>query len=199
MTSKVDIFNAALAATGNNAVSDHDGSDEWDILDANYALIVSDCFEEVEPNFGMVWRHSLTGRFNGDTDLPDAYTLPTNLLAIRSVYVNDIFWPEWRSDNSTLWIDGDSGVEIDYVREASEAQWSGKFRRAVQMYLEAVCYRGLNSDETEAERRELAAERMLLKAGAKSSQQRSPERTYQRSRLMLARRGARRFYYGTPT
>ena len=197
MTSSIDLMNAALTITGNNPVSDGDGSVEWELLSAQYPLIVADCFEEIEPHFGTVFRHPLTGRFDGDSEFSDAYTLPNDVLVIRNAYVSQQFWPDWRSDGQTLWIDGSSAVEIDYVRKSSEGTWSPKFRKAVQTFLEAACLLGLNEDETGAERREEKAEDRLRMAGVKSHTNRSPEKVYQRSRLMMARRGSRRFLYGS--
>ncbi|WP_170759990.1 hypothetical protein [Ruegeria lacuscaerulensis] len=192
--SKITLFNAALLRTGNDPAVEGDGSFIWQALEANYDEIVRAAFEEQEFTFGKA-RVELKSRAEGDFGYDDAFTLPHDVIHVQEVYLNEIsaarLGESWELDTSkgTLLIDADKRtVEIEYIKVGLEHTWSGKFARAIQRSLEAVIKDVLEEME-ESQALENEASYQLMKAGVKSSKNRSGEKFRRGGRLVRAHHG----------
>lgn len=200
--SKLTIYNAALTRTGNRPVTEGDGSDIWNALEANYDEIVRAAFEGQEYPFGRA-RVTLTARADGDFGYEDAFTLPNDVIHVHDVFIDDI-----SADNiHTNWdIDGENNrllisarnreVEVEYLKRGLEHTWSGQFALGIQRKLEAVIKDVLEEFE-ESSAKDSDADFQLLNAGRKASNNRSERKFRKGGRLIDAHRsqyGSRRPY-----
>jgi hypothetical protein len=192
--SKITLFNAALLRTGNDPAVEGEGSFIWQALEANYDEIVRAAFEEQEFTFGKA-RIELTSRSEGDFGFDDAFTMPTDVIHVVDVYLNDIsaakLTESWEIDASKncLLIDARKRtVEIEYIKVGLEHTWSGKFARAIQRSLEAVV-KDVLEEMQESQALENEASYHLTKAGVKSSKNRSGEKFRRGGRLVRAHHG----------
>lgn len=195
--SKITIFNAALLRTGNSDVTEGDGSFIWQALEANYDEIVREAFEGQEYTFGKK-RIVLTSRTSGDFGYEDGFVYPSEVIHIVDVYLNDIrasdLGESWEVDASAnkILIDArERTVAIEVIRVGLESTWSAKFTRGIQRRLEAVI-KSVEEEEAEADMLDAKADVLFLRAGVKSSKNRSEERIRRGGRLTQAHRGYRR-------
>ena len=194
--SKITLYNAALLRTGNNAVVEGDGSFIWQALEANYSEIVRAAFEDQEFTFGKA-RETLTSRAEGRFGYDDAYTMPSEVIHVIDVFLDEVsaarLGESWEIDSSTNEVMIDAGtrtVEVEFIRVGLEHTWSAQFAKGIQRRLEAVIKDAI--DETsEAEALDMDADYKFLKAGVKSSKNRSKERVRRGGRLVRAHRGVR--------
>lgn len=191
---KITIFNAALTRTGNDPIASGDGSMIGNALEANYDEIVRAAFEGQEFTFGKR-RVELTARSEGDFGYDDAYTYPIALLHVTDVFLDGNSAADlceaWdvNAETRQLLINGKSRkVEVEGLASGLEHTWSGKFALAIQMRLEAVI-KDVIEEVDEANSKDSAADYQLLKAGVKSSKNRSRRRVRRGGRLVDAHRG----------
>lgn len=193
--SKTTIFNAALLRTGNSESSD---SGLIRAMDANYDEIVRQCFEDGDGAFpfGRA-RTTLTSRSTGTFGYDDAYVMPSAVVHVIEVYLNEVscsnLLEPWEIDGSipALLVNaGSRTVELEYVREGLEHTWSAGFALAVQRRLEAVI-KDVEEEFEESSAKDQDADFHLMKASVKGSKNRSTRRVWRRGggRLVRARRG----------
>lgn len=193
---RITIFNAALLRTGNDEVSDGDGSALWRALDANYDEIVREAFEMgdgVFP-FGKV-RQTLTSRSASTLGYTDAYALPDNLIHIVEVYLStysasDLLEP-WEVDaDGALNVNaGTRTVEIEAIKVGLEHTWSAAFAKGIQRKLEGVI-KDASEEFNEAMEKDAAGNQQIGLASVKASKNRSQRRAWKAGggRLMRRRR-----------
>ena len=196
--SKITLFNAALTRTGNNTTTEGEGSIIWQALESNYDDIVRAAFEEGEYTFGKS-RQTLTSRADGRFGYDDAYTYPIEFIHIYDVFLDTYrasdLGEAWDIDASTreLMIDARSRVvEIEGIREGQEYTWSGKFAMGIQRRLEAVI-KDVIEEAEESSAKDSEADFQFMKAGVKSSKNRSRRKFRDGGRLIRAHRGTGRY------
>lgn len=191
---KTTIFNAALLRCGRSDTTEGEGSGLWRAMEANYDEIVRAAFEEGDGAFpfGKV-RIELTGRSAGDFGYDDSFAVPSYVIHIMEVYLDECSMSdtlqEWEYDAQTgnLLIDaGTRKVEIDGVKEGLEYTWSGNFAKSVQRSLEAVIKDVLEEFEESVAKDDDAAFH-LMKAGVKGSRNRSKQRMFKKGGGRLSR------------
>ncbi len=195
--SKITIFNAALLRTGNDDVTEGDGSTLWQALEANYDEIVRAAFETQEYPFGKV-RHTLTSRTDGDFGYDDGFVFPEEVIHISEVYLDEIraadLSESWEVDASRdmLLINAkERVVEIEAIKVGLESTWSAKFALGIQRRCEAVI-KSVEEEESEADMLDAKADVQFLKAQVNSSKNRSNKKARSGGRLIRAHRGYRR-------
>jgi hypothetical protein len=194
---KTTIFNAALLRTGHSDVTEGQGSGLWRALEANYDEIVRAAFEDGAGTFpfGKV-REILTGRSAGNFGFDDSYTIPSGVIHVIEVYLNDLPC----SDLQEPWeIDGQSNallinaktrtVAINGLKEGLEHTWSAAFTLGVQRKCEAVI-KDVEEESEESAAKDQDADYQLLKAGVKGAKNRSKRQVWKKGggRLIRARR-----------
>lgn len=197
MRSRTTIFNAALLKTGNDPTSEGEGTFIWQVLEANYDDIVRAAFEDKEFPFGKA-RVTLTSRADGDFGYDDAYTMPSDVIHVQDVYLNEYraedlneSW-EINSETNELMINaGTRTVEIEYIKVGLEHTWSAKFALSIQRSLEALI-KDVQEEVEESQALQNEADWRLMKAEVKASKNKSDRRVRKGGRLILAHRGATR-------
>lgn len=195
MRTRTTIFNAALLRTGNTEVIESEGSEIWRALDANYDEIVRSAFESgdgVYP-FGKS-RTTLTGRSEGTLGYSDSYALPSDCIHVVEVYIDSYAAADvleaWELDGDNLVINASNRtIEVEYIRQGAEGEWSALFARGVQFRLEAVI-KDAEEESQEAQAKEAEADMQFAKASVKASKNRSQRRAWKSGggRLIRARR-----------
>jgi hypothetical protein len=146
----------------------------------------------------------------GDSLYPgfcDVYDKPQDCLYLHTVYRTDLAqlitpslaWAmpeedtrppdlEYRIVNDQIHCVGPNGVTAIYTPFPVGAQpWSIGFMAAVRLYVEAACYRSLNEDFANADKREQLAEMAMQEAAARADAE-EPRRTMFRSSILERRR-----------
>ncbi len=186
--SKLTIMNMALAASGQpgKEITEASTGPEFALMERWYPDVVAECFED-EPFYFGKERVSLTNRSAGDFGYVDKWLLPTNVLQITRVFVNDYDTEDWQRDDEYLYIDASSGVDMEYIVSGAEHRWSATFAIAVARKLEALLRHGINEEFEEAEMVMRNAGFGLVKAGIHSSKQHRPRRPFRKGFLMRSR------------
>jgi len=193
--SKISIYNMALLRTGNDKVTEGDGSPLWQALEANYDEIVRAAFEGQEFPFGKA-RETLTSRSDGTFGYDDAYTLPDAAIHVTEVWFDEKYsattlMEPWELDveNKKILLNAEGRtIEIEYLKAGMEFSWSSKFTASIVKSCEAVIKAALEEIEESIER-ENAAEFALMQAGTKASRNRSATPVRRGGRLIRAHRG----------
>lgn len=186
--SKITLFNAAMHKAGHaKQLIDGDTAPAFLVLDSNYPEIVGEAFESSRVDFGKV-RASLTTRSAGDFGFDFKYLLPADFLSAIRVEVNEVEPRDWEINGNHLYVDGESGVLIEYIRQGSESMWSATFANAIIHLLAALIKEAVNEEVEEAQALEQAGEFKLTKAGILSSKQHGRRRPYREGFLMRSRR-----------
>lgn len=191
---KLTIINNALVNTGNDPVNVlNDPSDEY--------IVANRSFER--------WIKFLTARhswpFATTTELlvrvPDAdnksrryskngFRLPQNTLHVKEVYRDTHPLTDYEIMGTVLSCNYDSEIYAVVVKMAPEDNWHPMAEEILTRYVEAGCLRGLNEDQSGADRREQSAELLLEEARPHADQQ-NPARNIYKSTIATARRRRR--------
>lgn len=193
--SKITLYNAALRRAGEvKDLVDGDTAPEFGVLERNYPEIVGEAFETTRLDFGKA-RAPLTTRSDGDFGFTHRYLLPEDFLAVLGVYVDDHETRhDWEIVGDHLYIDDDDDVEIEYIRQGSESQWSSTFANGIIHKLAALIKSAVHEEPEEAQQLDQMADHKLIKAGILASKQRAQRRPYKAGFLMRSRRHGRRSY-----
>lgn len=193
---RTTLFNAALLRTGNSQVTEGDGDDYWQALEANYPDIVRSAFEGGKFPFGR-GRVELTSRSDGSFGFDDAYTYPTTVLHVDEVFFDGIsasdLCEEWELDADDLQLMVNARnrkIEIEFIKEGQEHRWSASFAKGIQRQLEAVL-KDVEQEFQEAISKDEDGDAILGMASVKASKNRSPKPYYRRGtgRVFRRRRG----------
>lgn len=198
--SKITLFNAAMAKAGHSKqLVEGDTNPAFRVLDANYAEIVGEAFETSRLHFGKV-RASLTTRSAGDFGFDNKYLLPADFLSAITVEVDETIPRDWEINGNHLYLDADTGVVIEYIRQGNETAWSSTFANAIIFLLASLIKEAVNEEVEEAQALGQQGENKLLKADIYSSKQRKDRRPYKEGFLMRSRRrGQHRYRNRGPT
>jgi hypothetical protein len=162
MVLDLTFVNAALTLTGNDAITEFDGSPGGQIAERNYANLVRSALSSYP------WRWaSKTATLNmiaGEVDEPwlYGYQLPGDLKHLSVVTVNGA--PiDYEVQGSVLLCNIDTGADViaKYIWAVPEGSWPPEFGEYITMRLEAMFLRGIGERFREAEARESAAQRKL--------------------------------------
>lgn len=183
-------MNAALISQGcDELLSHNDGTNEGRLLSLNWASIVESEFERAALNFTKQ-QAQLLSRQDGKFGYDDSYVVPAAALHVRRLWVEDDegvrSFPDWVQDGSSVHVDAEEGVFIEYVNSAETALWGANFARGVQMKLEAVLLR-FKEEHSTAGSMEQQAEMYFQEARTISSKSRSAQAPFKPGRLATAR------------
>jgi hypothetical protein len=143
-------------------------------IDAHYDTIVEDALSRYYWRFAMgqsilnLLTSSPAGRWSY------AYQLPSTILAVRAVTVNDL--PiEFDEYDSLLYCDADgtSEVVLDAVYKVDEAKWRSYFTRYVVLKLAAILASGVREDTDMSKLKEELAEVQYRRAKSTDAQGRT--------------------------
>ncbi len=198
--SKITLFNAAMARTGfSKQLVEGDTAPVFFVLDSNYPEIVGEAFESSRLHFGKA-RASLTTRSDGDFGFDYRYLLPSDFLSAIRVEVDETLPRDWEINGEYLYLDAETGVILEYIRQGAESMWSSTFANAIIHLLAALIKESVEEEVEEAQRLEGIGENKLMKAGILSSKQRKDRRPYKEGFLMRSRRrGKQRYRNRGPT
>jgi len=166
------VASAAMAMIGGAAITSFDDSSiEAEIAESLYEDTVQGMLAEHRWRFAAA-QYTLnhvtatpTGRWG------HAWQIPDGAIEVWTVTSNDI--PiEYDIYGGKIYCDADSSstLVIDYAYRASESEWSGAFRTAVQYRLAAIFAVPLRIDVTMAELLDTRAEMALKRAKLANSQ-----------------------------
>lgn len=210
---KLSVINSALAQTGNNLVTvADDGSDEWNVCSTTYERALAVLLEDYNYGFATkVTQLTADPTPPTDTDWDTAYALPTDLLHLVWVKINQNTGnPTVAQVNQlTLWdiLDGkivlnaQGGppppsppqtpgiVTIKYVSlDNSDVQGATPlFVAALVTFVMSGIYRGLHGDTAEADKMWRAGEAFAQRSRTRYDQQK-PKRAFWNSRISASRR-----------
>ena len=198
--SKITLFNAAMGKAGfSKQLVEGDTAPVFFVLDSNYPEIVGEAFESSRLHFGKV-RASLTTRSAGDFGFDNRYLLPSDFLSVIRVEVDETPPRDWEINGAHLYLDAETGVVLEYIRQGAESMWSSTFANAIIHLLAALIKESVEEEVEEAQRLESIGENKLMKAGILSSKQRGDRRPYKEGFLMRSRRrGKQRYRARGPT
>lgn len=194
------LFNAAMARAGlSKQLVEGDTAPVFFVLDSNYPEIVGEAFESSRLHFGKV-RASLTTRTDGDFGFDYRYLLPSDFLSAIRVEVDEALPRDWEINGDYLYLDAETGVVLEYIRQGAESMWSSTFANGIIHLLAALIKESVEEEVEEAQRLEGIGENKLMKAGILSSKQRKDRRPYKEGFLMRSRRrGKQRYRSRGPT
>jgi hypothetical protein len=173
----LQIMNAALVSCGLDEIaSEDDGTPEFRLLSRNWPLIVESELETGKYEFTRV-EVALASRIAGKFGFDDGYVLPVAALAVRNVWTVDngvrLFQSDWGQDGTTVYVNEDSGISVEYVESADPSLWSATFASGVSLKLQAIIMRALQGEPTAAARLEQDAMHQFQQAQALATQQRA--------------------------
>ena len=190
----LQIMNAALVSCGLDEIaSEDDGTPEFRLLSRNWPLIVESELEGGAYEFTRV-ELALNSRIAGKFGFEDGYVLPPAALAVRNVWTTEttgarLFLDDWGQDGTSVYVDEDEGVVVEYLESPDPSLWSATFARGVQMKLQAEILRALQGDPAAAGRMEQDAEHQFQKAQALATKQRAARPPIRYSAFAQARFG----------
>jgi hypothetical protein len=191
MSARLQIINDALIATGNNPLTvEHDGSDEWIASESAYRRALGSLLNAHEWNFAKK-RIALSSRALSSPSVlfEVAFALPTECLHVEAVYVSGIPVSNYEMAGGKLCLPYEDGVEVSYVRAPPADQWPLNFRELLTVKVEELILRGLNEEDTRADRR-LGAFNDLLEQVRFQTDRQGGRRAVFKSTSALRRRGA---------
>lgn len=193
---RLSIVNTALLRTGNIPCQEGDGSPEW--------LNGSDSYDKrlAEVIYAHNWSFATTTAtlssvgISDDPDFPNAFAKPIDCMFVLNLLGQPASCPSLIAidydilDNAIICNLPDSAPICKYVRRPPDDRWPPGFIGVVTTLVIADIYRGLNQDPDEADKAEARAEKLLMMARARASQE-APAKPLFISRMKL-RRGVRR-------
>ena len=202
---KLDIFNAALLAIGEEEVADNDGTPAWRVLDASWPAIVEAELEDSNYDFTKVEANLVT-RVAGKYGFNDGFQIPAAALHIRKVWIQDTSTTtgslagltpdlpttdrlaiDWVADASYVYVNKSDGIWVEYLQLPNPDQFSATFVRGIQLKMQAVGLRSLREEYGEADRLDAQAEGLLQRARAASTRRRSQQPSSRMGHLARAR------------
>lgn len=203
---KLQVINAALLAMGEVEVAENDGSNEWRVLEAQWAPIVEAELEDSNYAFSKVQANLLT-RIDGIFGYNDGFQLPPAALHVRHAWIQDSSGStgtygnlsedprgtsrkmiEWVTDAGYIYVNKSDGVWVEYLEVPDPSVFSATFISGIKMKLQAAALRSLREEYTDADRMDARADAYLQRARTNSSKSQSARPvTRSRSRFAQAR------------
>lgn len=189
---KLSIIQSALAGLGNNVPNAaDDGSDEWTVASAAYEAALDGTIQAHNWDFASTVATLERSGDSTDPDYDDAYTKPSDMLALTWVRVDDVMISDWKIvGNQIVLNSGDGVVTCLYVRTPDPASWPPMFVDVMRLRVQAGVLEGFHENFSAAASKNREANQRLAEARARVDQDR-PKRNLFRSRLAAARRGVR--------
>jgi hypothetical protein len=189
MATNFDIINAALTRTGNEPITSFsEGTTPANIAAANYDILIEN--ELASYRWRAATKTAHLNRIDGDPGLPwtDAYQLPSDLVLVRSVFVDGVAVDYEQQGDKVLALTGeDADVVVKYVWGNPESAWPGLFREAIIQRLEALFLRAISHSYDEAEARDKAANGTFMRARVMDAQGSTPTNPFESSTLRARR------------
>lgn len=185
---KLDTIVTALAQTGNAiAVTEDDGSDEWNVGSLSYEAAIKYLLGSHDWKFATEIRTLTRTGDSDDDDYEDAYAKPSGTLGLIWVKVGG--YPiDWKIVGNQVLVNADENVKAKVVIEPDPEEMPMMFVEALRCLVKAGLYEGLNEDTDEARRQRSEAEAKLALARSRSDREDAPRRMF-RSRILARRRG----------
>lgn len=192
---KLAVINHALALTGSTQVAvEDDGSDEWTVGSAAYESAIEYMLEQGNWNFAtaVVELNKVPGA-PLDTTFKDIYAKPQDCMHLIWVRSNEIP-SDYRILGNQVILNAVGGkITAKYIRHpVSEDQIPATFWQALQHFVMAGLYRGLNEDIESAKESQANAQALLQQAKTRSGQEEAKRGLFN-SRLREARNVRRPF------
>lgn len=178
------IANRALVATGNRPLTVlNDGTDEWQVVDTTLQRHIDDLLS------GHPWafaRKSADLVKADDDDNPSiefdyAHRLPADCLHLVAVYSDGAPTTDYRIYGRLVCLDQDADIQVEYIAEPADSAWHPQATEILTRMLEIGLLRGMNEDDTEADKREILLEQKLGRARAAADQENPARNTYRRT------------------
>lgn len=192
MTTRIEIINAALIATGNAPCAvEFDGSDEWTVAYSAYQRAVE--WLLALHNWGFATKQVTLVQVAAPTTPRTYYAygfaLPGDMLTLREVWYGGTPLTDYNIVDGVLNCPyTDPAIEAVYVREPTQSVWPTLFVEPLTLKCEAACARALNEDAVSAREREQAAEDAFALGRTKNDQQQgNGGRSFYRSRIITRR------------
>ncbi len=190
MTTRLQIINDALLATGNRELNElYDGSAEWRAAESAYRRAVGWAIGGHTWNFA---NHStaLGSRLPSSPDprFENAFMLPGDCLHVEMVFLDGVPISDYEIIDNKICSLYETGLSVRYVRMPPPGQWPPRFVEAVTIKCEAFLLRGLNEDADSGRKRDAEAFSFIADASSMSDAQ-EPARAIFRSRSAARRRG----------
>lgn len=184
----IRIINAAISRTqGNTITSVDDGSPEAIYADQNYEQMVQTALSESNWKFARKTDACvLLPDAPTDSDYAYAWTLPDDVLSLRTVIVSGQPIDYQIDQADTILTNFAEDVYAVYTYRVAEDQWPYDFKEGLTIRLEAA-YLRLDDRTQPAELRDQAAERRMARARLLHSQEEAPK-SHSRYPLIEARR-----------
>lgn len=185
-------MNAALVSQGlDEAVSETDTTDEFNLLTRNWPTIVESELEEGLYNFTRE-EATLASRSDGLFGYPDSYLVPGDSIHVRRLWGEAadgtrIETYHWTQDGTRVHVDKNDGVTIEYIKVSDPSVWSAAFAKGIQYKLEAVIRRAVWEEMSEARFLDQMAKEEFERARVISSRSRSAQEPFKESRFSKAR------------
>lgn len=172
MPDKLSICNDALILTGNDTiVTLGDGTDEDRVATTAYDTAVKYALAGHDWNFGTDWVVPTRLGDSDDDYYTDRYQIPLGTLSVVRIEINGT-QANYRIVGNEIYITPAGGtIRLLRVVDPGASNWPALFEHAVREFVMAGCYRGLNEDPVEAQRREIAARDYLQEARTRTDQQ----------------------------
>lgn len=190
MTTRLQIINDALLATGNRQLTElYDGSVEWQAAESAYRRAVGWAIGEHTWNFANRTM-ALGSRLpeSPDPRYENAFMLPGDCLHVEIVFLDGVPVSDYAIVDGKIVTPYESGVSVRYVRMPDPGQWPARFVEAATVKCEALLLRGLNEDADAARKRDGEAYALLSDVKSFSDAQ-EPARAIFKSRSASRRRG----------
>lgn len=167
---KFSLIVDALQACGENVpASADDGSPEWNTCSSAYGKGLNRLLVDHNWKFAKVIETVEDRTDPDDPNWEDGYTRPGNLTHIIKVMDTDgNAITEYAIVGDQIYVNEDSGILVEGVEDKSPDEWHGFFVDVMMHFLYAGIYRGLKKSPQEARAEENAAEKLLMRARART-------------------------------
>jgi hypothetical protein len=163
MSSRLQIINDALIATGNAPLNvEYDGSDEWVAAESAYRRAVGSILASHAWNFATTTVPLASALASSPSPLFEiAFALPSDCLHVEAVFLRGMPLSAYQIVDDRLCLNSAGDVSITYVRTPPADRWPLQFVEALTVRVEEMLLRGLNEEDTRADRR-LAVFRQMI-------------------------------------
>lgn len=168
--SQLSLQNEALRLTGENAVATaDDGSPEWACTSAAYDKGTRRLLADHNWKFAKVIEAVEDRTDPADPNWEDAYTRPGNITHITKVMDADgNAITDYAIFGDKIHVNDDAGILVEGIEDRAPGEWPGFFVDVMMHFLFAGIYRGLKKSPQDARAEEVAAEKLLMRARART-------------------------------
>ncbi|MFG1247268.1 hypothetical protein [Xanthobacter flavus] len=192
MADKLSIINSALRLTGNEPVTENDGSPSWEVaseaFDVNLPLLIA----RRDWGFASAVVQLAAAASNPSVAYAYAYVRPAACLQLLDLYERSIPVTSYEIVDNLICCDAPNQVSAKIRRLPDDASWAVGFTEVLKLKVMAGIYRGLHEDPAEGQVVDRQAEGFLEEIASLASQE-------HRGRVMMKSRiSARRRWGGQP-